>query len=87
MNRPGRRTLAARDTDGDVPSSEPPRSDREPNVTSLVDRLPPARRAKLLARIALEAHLSSGEQLTQRGFRVPTVRLNSAALRRTQKSA
>ena len=62
-----RRTLGGRDTDGDVPSSEPPHSDREPNVTSLVDRLPPARRAKLLARIALEPHLSSREQLTQFG--------------------
>jgi hypothetical protein len=50
-----------------VPSSEPPGSDREPNVTSLVDRLPPARRAKLLARIALEPHLSSRDQLVQFG--------------------
>jgi tetratricopeptide (TPR) repeat protein len=50
-----------------VPSSDPPQSDREPNVTSLVDRLPPALRAKLLARLALEPHVSGREQLAQFG--------------------
>lgn len=50
-----------------MPSDTPPRSDHETNITSLVDRLPPARRAKLLARIALEPHLSSRAQLAQFG--------------------
>ena len=50
-----------------MPSSEPPGSDHETNVTSLVDRLPPARRAKLLARIAIEPHVSGRDQIAQFG--------------------
>jgi len=50
-----------------VSSSEPPRSDPESNVTSLVDRLPPAQRVKLLARIALAPHVSDRVELAQLG--------------------
>ena len=50
-----------------MPSREQHRSGRKPNATPLADRLPSARRAKLLARIALEPHRNSPAQLVQFG--------------------
>jgi len=50
-----------------VHSREPHGSGRKPTDASLVGRLPPARRAKLLDRLALEPHRSSPAQLLQFG--------------------